>query len=176
MSGTAMSAPEPASTLDVDDDLLSALQRLGRLMTSRRVAADLASAASTTLSAQGIRVLRTLHRDGRMAIARLAARSEMDLAAVSRQLRSLERDGLVVRSPAAHDQRVHLVALSRRGRAVAERLRRVGVQHLSDSLAGWSDEDRRQVAHLLGRLVDDLQRTDVRSPGPSAGPNTTKEP
>jgi DNA-binding MarR family transcriptional regulator len=111
-----------------------------------------------------------------MAIARLAVRSEMDLAAVSRQLPSLEEQGLVDRSPAPDDQRVHLVALSRRGRAVAERLRRVGVQHLSDSLADWSDEDRRQVAHLLARLVDDLQRTEVRSTRPTQRPTTTKEP
>jgi DNA-binding MarR family transcriptional regulator len=175
MSRTTGSAGA-ATTLDVDDELLSALQRLGRLMSSRRVAADLADAAGTTLSPQGIRILRTLRRDGRLPIARLAASSEMDLAAVSRQLRSLEGQGLVVRSPAPDDQRVHLVALSRRGRAVADRLRRVGVQHLSDSLADWSAEDRRQVAHLLGRLVDDLRHTDVRSPRPPGRPTTTKEP
>lgn len=176
MSRTVAPGPEPSPTLDVHDDLLSALQRLGRLMSSRKVAADLADAAGSALSPQGIRVLRTLRREGRLPIARLAARSEMDLAAVSRQLRSLEGQGLVVRSPAPDDQRVHLVALSRRGRAAADRLRRVGVQHLSDSLADWSAEDRREVAHLLGRLVDDLQRTEVRPPRPSRRPTTTKEP
>lgn len=175
MSRTARPAGA-ATTLDVDDELLSALQRLGRLMSSRRVAADLADAAGTALSPQGVRVLRTLRREGRSPIAQLAARSEMDLAAVSRQLRTLENQGLVVRSPAPDDQRVHLVALSRRGRTVADRLRRVGVQHLSDSLADWSADDRRQVAHLLGRLVDDLRHTDVRSPRPPGRPTTTKEP
>lgn len=167
-SGSAVSVSGSPDTIDVDDELLSALQRLGRSMSSRRVAAELATAAGTDLSPQGIRLLRTLQRNGRLPIARLATHSEMDLAAVSRQLRTLEDRGLVMRTPAPEDQRVHLVALSRRGRSVADRLRRVGVQHLSDSLAGWTTEDRRQVALLLTRLVDDLQRTAVRPPRPSS--------
>lgn len=175
--GSTRSVTRGPDTIDVDDELLSALQRLGRLMASRRVAAELATAAGTDLSPQGIRVLRTLQREGRLAIARLATRSEMDLAAVSRQLRTLEEQGLVVRSPAPDDQRVHVVRLSRTGHAVAGRLRRVGVEHLSDSLAGWSAEDRRRVALLLTRLADDLQRTEVRPPHPGSTrrSSTTKE-
>lgn len=82
---------------------------------------------------------------------------------------------MVVRSPSPDDQRVHMVELSRAGRAVADRLRRVGVEHLSESLAAWSSDDRRQVAQLLGRLVDDLRRTDVRPPRSLGRRTTTKE-
>lgn len=160
---------------DVDDDLLVALQRLGRLMASRQVAGELATAAGTDLSQQGMRLVRTLRRCGRAPIAQLAARSEMDLAAVSRQLRALEQQGLVLRSPAPDDQRVHMVELSPAGRDVADRLRRVGVEHLSESLAAWSADDRRQVAQLLGRLVDDLRDTDVRPARSPRRRTTTKE-
>ncbi len=171
-SGARTGVQDPG---DVDDDLLVALQRLGRLMASRQVAGELATAAGADLSQQGVRLVRALRRCGRVPIAQLAASSEMDLAAVSRQLRALEEQGLVVRSPAPDDQRVHMVELSRAGSVVADRLRRVGVEHLSESLAAWSHEDRRRVAQLLGRLVDDLQRTDVRPPRSPGRRTTTKE-
>jgi DNA-binding MarR family transcriptional regulator len=92
---------------------------------------------------------------------------------VSRQLRPLEEEQLVERAAAASDARVALVSLTPAGKRVAKRLRTVGLRHLSDALADWSERDRADLAQLLSRLVDDLARTDVVPTGgrTSAGRN-----
>jgi hypothetical protein len=44
---------------------------------------------------------------------------------------------------------------------VAKRIRAVGLRHLSDALADWSEGDRADLSRLMSRLVDDLARTDI---------------
>jgi DNA-binding MarR family transcriptional regulator len=156
---------------DIDEQLLVALQRLGRLMSNRQVATDISRAAGVELSQQGVQLLRALHRSGETPVAALASASQMDVAAVSRQLRFLEDAGLVTRSPSPTDRRVVLIDTTDAGARVAARIRDVGLRHLTESLAGWSTTDRRRVTELLSRLVADLQRTGIPrlegSPGPS---------
>lgn len=147
---------------DIDEQLLVALQRLGRLMSSRQVASDISGAAGIELSQQGVQLLRVLHRSGEAPVAALASASQMDIAAVSRQLRLLEDAGLVTRSSSPTDRRVVLVDTTDSGAQVAARIRDVGLRHLGESLSGWSPSDRRRVTDLLSRLVADLQRTDIR--------------
>ncbi|UDY34911.1 MarR family winged helix-turn-helix transcriptional regulator [Dermatobacter hominis] len=148
---------------DIDEKLLVALQRLGRLMSSRQVASDISGAAGVELSQQGVQLLRALHRSGEAPVAALASASQMDIGAVSRQLRLLEDAGLVTRSSSPADRRVVLVDTTDSGARVAARIRDVGLRHLTESLSGWSATDRRRVADLLARLVTDLQRTDIRA-------------
>jgi DNA-binding MarR family transcriptional regulator len=155
------STPEP----DAGEELMLAIQRLGRLMGSRQVSSRIAEAAGAEISQQGVQILRALLRHGEQTIAGLAAAAHMDISAVSRQLRPLEQGELVRRSSAAGDGRVALVALSPTGRKVAKRIRQVGLRHLSESLADWSDDDRAELGRLMTRLVDDLQRTSIAPPG-----------
>jgi DNA-binding MarR family transcriptional regulator len=150
----------------VDDELMVAIQRLGRLMSSRRVSDRIRSAADADVSRQGMQILRVLHREGELAIAGLAAAAGMDVSAVSRQVRSLEQAGLVQRAPAVRDGRVALVSLTPPGSEVARRIRSVGLSHLTESLSGWSPRDRRELGRLLARLVDDLERTQISGQAP----------
>lgn len=149
---------------DPHDELLLAIQRLGRLMGSRQVSSRLAEAAGARVSQQGVQILRVLLRHGEQPVAGLAAAAQMDISAVSRQLHPLEDAGLVRRGTAADDGRVALVSLTPAGRRLAERIREVGVQHLRDSLRDWSAADTRHLARLMSRLVDDLQQTEVPTP------------
>lgn len=151
----------PAAPKHVEDELLAAIQRLGRLMGSRQAAGRIAEAAGAEISQQGIQILRALHRHGEQPIAALAGLAHMDISAVSRQLRLLEEDDLVGRAAAASDGRVALVSLTPAGTRVARRIRAVGLRHLSDALADWSGDDRADLSRLMARLVDDLARTDV---------------
>lgn len=145
----------------VDDELLAAVQRLGRLMASRQVSSRIADVAGVDISQQGVQIVRALLRDGECTIAGLAAAAHMDISAVSRQLRPLEEAGLVSRTAAADDGRVALVALTPAGERVGRRIREVGLRHLGESLSGWSDRDRAQLARLLTRFVADLQATGI---------------
>lgn len=147
-----------------DEELLAAIHRLGRLMGSRQVSSRLADAAGAEVSQQGVQLLRALLRHGELPIAGLAAAAHMDISAVSRQLRPLEEAALVRRQAAADDGRVALVELTPAGARLARRIRQVGLRHLAESLSDWSDRDRDQLATLLGRLVDDLQATEIGAP------------
>ena len=147
--------PEPI------EELMVSLQRLGRLLASRQVASRITTAAGAQVSQQGVTLLRVLHREGRQAMATLAAAAAMDLAAVSRQVKLLEAAGAVRRRSSADDRRVTLLELTADGRRLAERVRAVGVRHLETALQGWSTADERTLARLLGRMVDDLVATPV---------------
>ena len=81
----------------VDVELLAAIQRLSRLMSSRQASSRIAAAAGADLNQQGVQILRALYRHGEQPIAGLAAVAHMDISAVSRQLRPLEEAGLVRR-------------------------------------------------------------------------------
>ncbi len=151
------------ATVEPPDDLQTSLLRLGRLLASRQAASRLVEAAGVHASQQGVALLRTLRREGRVAAAELAASAGMDIGAVSRQVRILEQDGLVHRSADPDDGRVVLLALTARGEEVAARLHSIGARHLQVALRGWSDGERARLAALLARLVDDLQATPMPS-------------
>jgi DNA-binding MarR family transcriptional regulator len=150
----------PAAS-DADEQLLAAIQRLGRLMGSPQVARRMAGAAGAEVSQQGVQIIRALHRSGETPIAGLATGAHMDISAVSRQLRPLEEAGLVRRAAAKTDGRVALVSLTRSGTKLAERIRAVGIRHLNDALADWDVADRAELARLLGRLADDFAHTSL---------------
>ncbi|MBX3314724.1 MAG: MarR family transcriptional regulator [Actinobacteria bacterium] len=146
---------------EADEELLAAIQKMGRLMSSRKATGRIADAAGTEIGQQGVQIVRALHRNGDLPIARLALAAGMDISAVSRQLRAFEADGLVERSPSADDARVAIISLTPAGTKVAERLRAVGLRHLTDTLRGWSADDRADLTRLLTRLVDDFAHTEV---------------
>jgi DNA-binding MarR family transcriptional regulator len=152
---------------EVVDQLGVALQRLGRLFASRQVTWRITSAAGVEVGQQAAALLRVLLSEGQMAIAELAAATPMEIAAVSRQVRSLEAAGAIRRTASRLDGRVTLLQLTDEGRDMAERIRAVGVQHLEEALADWSDSDQGTLAVLLRRLIDDLAATPIR-PSPAA--------
>lgn len=154
---------------DPVEEVMVALQRMGRLLASRQVAARITTVAGVEVTQQGVTLLRVLLRDGTQSIATLATTAAMDLGAVSRQVRLLEQDGAVRRSRSRDDARVALLELTVRGRRIAERIRVVTVRHLEEALHGWSDDDEQTLARLMERLVDDLVATPVRPDGVTAG-------
>ncbi len=152
-------APEHQASLDGVTEIAAALARIKQLQSSRRVAVIMNAAAGVELSQQEAQVLRTLADGIVRPVAELARAAHMDVGAVSRQIRALDERSLVTRSPSPDNGSVVLVELTSAGRAVATRLVTVAHRHLVQSLAGWTESDRRRMGHLLIRLVDDLQRT-----------------
>jgi DNA-binding MarR family transcriptional regulator len=156
------------TTIETPTDLTAladAMRRLQRLGASRRVHAALSDATGVDLPQQALQVLSAL--DGTMAVAELARAAHMDVGAVSRQLRLLEDEGHVQKSASPDNASVVLVRATTRGRAVARKVFDVRNHHLARALSDWSDGERRDLASLLERLVDDLQRTPytgVRTP------------
>jgi DNA-binding MarR family transcriptional regulator len=137
--------------------LADAMRQLQRLGASRRVQAALSDATGVDLPQQALQVLSAL--DGTMAVVELARAAHMDVGAVSRQLRLLEDDGYVKKSASPDNGSIVLVRATARGKTVARRVFDVRHRHLERALEDWPDADRRTLAALLQRLVDDLQAT-----------------
>lgn len=155
--------------IDASEQLAAPLQRLRRLFSSRQVTARTLRAASVDVSHQAAVLLPVLLREGEISIAALAGAASMDLAAVSRQLRTLEEHGAVRRAPSGQDGRVTLVRLTSVGRRMAQRIGEVGSAHLQLALRSWSAADKRALARLLDRLVEDLVRTPLPPEAPREG-------
>jgi len=146
------------------DELRLGLNRLQRMLASRRIQSRLAAAAGVDLGQQAVQVLRVIGDGKERPAADIAREARMDVAAVSRQLRALEAKGLLTRRASPDHGSVVLVEATADGRAIAERLETVQSRHIGDALASWSDEECAALGRALLRLVDDLQRTPYRSP------------
>lgn len=155
----------PSRSALQDESLALALQRLQRLLSSRRVQSSWATAAGVPLPQQAIQVLRTLGDEPPRPVADVARAARMDVGAVSRQLRKLAEAGLARREASPHNGSVVLVEATPAGVDLARRYEDVGDRQLADALAGWSDHDRERLGQLLLRFVDDLQRTPYRNDG-----------
>lgn len=143
-----------------------ALERLFRLTVNRSVHKRQTTAVGADVTRAGYAVLRSLHEAGELSLGALARECSMDPAAAGRQVKALEDDGFLLREP-GEDARVTLVRLTPSGSAVYENIVAIRTRHMSDVLAGWSSGDRRALAHLVDRLVDDLKAVPFR-------PATTK--
>jgi len=135
------------------------LNRLGRLLSSRRVHAGMAGAARVVLPQQAMAVLRALSDREAVPVGDLAKAARMDTGAVSRQVRLLVDEGLVERHPSPQHGSIVLVVATEEGRKMAQRFENVRSAQLSRALKTWTPEERVELGRLLLRLVDDLQST-----------------
>lgn len=80
-----------------------------------------------------------------------------DPSTVSRQVAQLVKEGLLERQADPDDGRASLLVLTDRGRRRRDRLRRDSTALFAGVTAAWSDADRRTLADLLHRYVEDLE-------------------
>lgn len=139
-----------------------ALERLFRLTVSRGILKRQTEAVGTDVTRAGYAVLRVVDEAGELSLGEVARLCTMDPGAASRQVRALEDDGLLTRVTAEDDARVVLVRLTPAGEDVYRRIVDVRSRHMSEVLASWSDRDRRNLATLVDRLVDDLKSVPFR--------------
>jgi DNA-binding MarR family transcriptional regulator len=144
------------------DSVGRSIEALLRLNASRTVHERLVGAAGAAVSKPGFALLRRIDEGGACSLGDLARAAHMDPAVASRQVSQLEDDGLVRRTVDTSDARVTLVEITPRGRDARRRISDVLDRHMWDALASWSDTDRRRLANLLGRLVDDLRAARYR--------------
>ena len=157
--------PEGGASRDLVE-LQRALQRMKRLLGSRRIFTRLMAAAGADLTQQSWDVLETLQDGAARAVSEIAQAAHLDTAVVSRQLKALERDGWATRDGKSGGS-VVLVTATDRGRALVSRVWRIRALQLDGALVGWTAEDRRLLTSLLHRLADALPLSAYR---PSGGP------
>jgi DNA-binding MarR family transcriptional regulator len=145
-----------------------ALERLFRLTVNRKVHTRQSSAVGADVTRAGYAVLRSIHEAGELSLGELARQCSMDPAAAGRQVKALEDDGFVSRAP-GEDARVTVVRLTPAGTDVYRRIVDVRTQHMSEVLSAWPSADRRALARLVDRLVDDLKAVPFRPATTSTG-------
>ena len=107
----------------------------------------------------GLAILYALHAEkGSLRVTDLAERLGIDAPAVTRKAQRLERLGLVSRARCVDDARVCRLRLSAEGQEAISRFLLARHQWLSTLLAGWSPEDQRDFARLIGRFASDIHR------------------
>ena len=72
---------------------------------------------------------------------------------VSKMLQAMERSGLVERRPDESDQRLTRVELTAAGRSLEEELRVVTARLVNETIGALPEDDRRELARLLGELA-----------------------
>ncbi|GAB3294010.1 MarR family transcriptional regulator [Epidermidibacterium keratini] len=107
-------------------------------------------------------VLYTLHVNGTARPSETAGACQLDQSTVSRHLKALEDDGLVSRSPDPHDKRAQIASITEAGTAFIERVQAARIERLSEALNDWSEDEREQLAEVMGRLADSLVVSSAR--------------
>ncbi|MEU5880751.1 MarR family transcriptional regulator [Spirillospora sp. NPDC047279] len=134
-----------------------ALTRVSHLLTRAKQHGRTVAAAGVPVDRAAVPVLRLLaDEDGPLRPGEVAARLAVEAPHVTRMVQRLEKAGYVERVPDPDDRRAHRVRLTDAGRDAVDCLRAVGRQWMDEALAGWSGEDRRRLAELVHRMVDDF--------------------
>jgi DNA-binding MarR family transcriptional regulator len=101
-------------------------------------------------------VARTLDATGPVRISHLASMLGLDATTVTRQVATMETAQLVARRADPNDGRVSLIRLSSRGRREVRATKTARRRRVAELLGGWTEEDRRQLGHVLEKFNDAL--------------------
>ena len=146
--------------------LLPRLTQLGAVLTRSRVIEDAQRAAGPSLERPAIGVLTALRLAASpLRIGEIAERQQVAGPHVTRTVTGLEQRGMVRRVTDPGDHRARLVELTDEGAAAADRYVQTVLRWFTEVLAEWSEEDRRELGRLLGRLVDDITARITDAPG-----------
>jgi DNA-binding MarR family transcriptional regulator len=107
----------------------------------------------------------------------LAETTRADPSTVSRQVATLVGRGLLERLADPQDGRASLLRATPAGMSFMQRHIELRDARFAVMLADWSEADRRQLADLLGRFIDDLGRyRDAWAATTDPKPDTTTDP
>jgi DNA-binding MarR family transcriptional regulator len=136
-----------------------ALQSVARSITQVRVHERLLRLAGVRLDRAGATLLFKLAAKGEsLRVTDLAEMLGVDTPTVTRKVQQLERNGMVVRQSDPDDGRSSRIRLTPAGRRTIERVRRARRAWLDRLLQDWDDKDLSDLADLLSRFAEDLDR------------------
>ena len=147
--------PGPAAP---GDDRLADLHTLGEQLPRfiRLVHALKSSQAAEGRDRAALVLLFPLERLGPLRQGALAELVHADPSTVSRHVASLIEQGLVQRIADETDGRASRLVVTDAGRTAMAQVRAEREAHLARATADWSAADLTTLAHLFGRLLDDL--------------------
>lgn len=150
-----MPTPQPPASAEVID-IERALSRITYLSTRARQHERLMALAGVPLDRAAVALLRQMADSEPLRPGELANRLGVEASHVTRQVQQLQKAGYVSRVPDPDDRRAQRIRLTPLGKDAIGRIRDAGVRGMQAALAGWSQEELRQLATLFHRMVDDF--------------------
>jgi len=145
-----VSAPSELSEIE---HAFTTIVRWGNLP---RVRERFVTAAGMALDRPSYSVLFRLEEGGPARLSDLAQRLGLDLSTTSRQVHHLEVAGLVQRAVVEEDRRAALLSLTDEGKELVGRIRQAKRAVITEMLADWTDDERKELARMLNRLADEI--------------------
>jgi DNA-binding MarR family transcriptional regulator len=140
-----------------DPDIMSKeLQRLVRMLKRSRMHSVMTMTAGVRVERPSLDILGVLRDKQPLRIGAIAEELQVESPHVTRHVAWLERHGYVERIQDPRDGRAWLIRLTPSGLDIVSRCSEVTRGWITDVLAAWPEEDRKELARLLPQLVDDL--------------------
>ncbi|MEY2524086.1 MAG: hypothetical protein QOJ66_2651 [Ilumatobacteraceae bacterium] len=152
--------PQTLASQGTAEQVENALIPLVRYLSSPRTWRQIAAATAVPLDRARYLVLRAVAESEPVRTTTLAEQIGVDPSTMSRHVGVLERGGFVERVADPDDGRATSLSLTAAGRDVMERVRDARHDLITGALVNWDDDDRTQLATLLGRLADDFVRAE----------------
>jgi DNA-binding MarR family transcriptional regulator len=141
----------PGDALDrIETELAVLIRALERLQRRSDIHKDLDRASYL--------IARTLERTGPVSINGLAATLGLDATTVTRQVATMHANRLVARRADPDDGRVSVIRLSEKGHRTRRAVQLLRRQRLESLLGEWTENDRLELARLIGRFNHELSR------------------
>ncbi|MBF6556792.1 MAG: MarR family transcriptional regulator [Acidimicrobiales bacterium] len=141
-----------------------AITRMGRIGNGREAARIRAERSGVRISRPGIAILAAVHARGPLRVTDIARQTGLEPPLVSREIRRLVEDGYVARRGDRSDGRAAIVTLTPAGTAAFGAYRSATDDIVTETFAGWTSAELRELAGALERVVDDF----ARAPGTPA--------
>lgn len=110
-------------------------------------------------------ILRYLYKNDGTSQERIAFDLKIDKSLCSREVRKLETAGYIVRKRDEIDSRKFIVRLTERAWSLEQELVDIGNQLNDEVFAGFSPEDEEIAYQIVGRVIKNLDRTEVKEDG-----------
>lgn len=136
--------------------ILDSVRRLVRYLRIH----DRAAQSQVGLSGAQLFVMRELGRTPSLSLSQLAQRTLTDQSSVSVVVTRLVDAGLVSRDRDTHDARRLVLNLTKTGRAVLLRAPSPPQERLIEVIEEFSASDRKRLASLFARIIDELDEQD----------------
>jgi DNA-binding MarR family transcriptional regulator len=145
-------SPIPRDVVEIEETLA----RISYLLNRARQHDYIAREAGVRVDRAAVPLLRALAGSAPQRPVDLAVRLAVEGPHITRQITRLEAAGYVKRVPDPSDGRAQLVSLTRSGQEVVDRIVEVIRGTVWRALEQWSPRDRKQLATLFTRMVDDF--------------------
>ncbi|TFC53689.1 MULTISPECIES: MarR family winged helix-turn-helix transcriptional regulator [unclassified Cryobacterium] len=135
------------------ESALSTILRWSTRADNKRMLHDSSGAA---LSSTDSWLLERVVVAGPLRMSKLAGWMAVDKSTMTTEIRRLEKSGLVSRRSDPTDRRGVLITATEEGRTAIVRHRQLAQDVYGTLVGKWTEEDRTELARLLGRFVDEL--------------------